>query len=59
MIGVCYSRFRNLHLARNAGYYSNIVLDVLMPSLIHPTGIVEHLQWHELLVSTKELSAVD
>jgi hypothetical protein len=35
------------------------VLDVSMPSLIHPTGIAEHYSWHEPLVSTKELSAVN
>jgi hypothetical protein len=38
MIGVCYSRFGHLHLTRNARYTQNTVLNVLMPSLIHPRG---------------------
>lgn len=59
MIGVCYSRFGHLHLTRNARYTQNTVLNVLMPSLIHPTGTAEHDSWHEPLVSTKELSAVN
>jgi hypothetical protein len=37
----------------------NMVLDVSMPSLIHPTGIADHDSWREPLVSTEELSAAN